>query len=334
MSYKPGLRAVHGGRGKYLADPGEEILDFSASINPYPAQLDLRISPEAVLQYPDDEYTLIKRAIAGYHHCSPDNITVGNGSAEIFRTLCHTILSPGKKVHVAPHTFSEYELSSRLAGAGLTSREEDAAISFICNPDNPSGFLASREEIIEKIPRDSKGEKILCVDEAFIDLADPDETVSDVHDPGLFVSRSLTKSFAIPGIRFGYGIGDPDLISSMEVMRPPWTVNILAESIVLQAFSRYHELGRSRELIKKERKRLHNAIVSHGWDCIEGSANYLLIDTKENAREITRRFLDQNILVRDCTSFDLPECIRIAVRTTEENNRLIEVMETLPPCTR
>ncbi|MDD1695203.1 MAG: histidinol-phosphate aminotransferase family protein [Methanoregula sp.] len=291
------------------------------------------MSPDAVLRYPDDEYTLIKQAIAEHHHCSPDNITVGNGSAEILRTLCHTILSPGKTVYVAPHTFSEYEHSSRLAGAGLAGHEEDAVISFVCNPENPSGILTPKETIIAKIPKNSDGTNILCVDEAFIDLADPGESVSDIQNPGLFVVRSLTKSFAIPGIRFGYGIGEPALVAAMEAMRPPWTVNVLAESIVLQAFSRYHELGFSREMIKKERKHLYNAIISHGWRCIEGSANYLLIDTGQDARELTSRFLDHNILVRDCTSFDLPECIRIAVRTTEENNRLIEVMETLPSCT-
>ena len=322
-------KAVHGGRGRYINKTCSELLDFSASINPYPPILDLSIPHDAVIQYPDDEYQILKKTIADYHHCSPENITVGNGSVEVIRTLCHTLLSPGKSAYIPKHTFAEYAMSVKLTGAHVNTTEEEADIIFLCNPDNPSGLLLSKEEVLKRIP-DQKGRpRLLCVDEAFIDLADPNESVAGLIQTGLFVLRSLTKSFAVPGIRFGYGIGTPDLIAAMEVMRPPWTVNALAESVVLQAFSKYPDLAHSRKMISDERKRLIPAIEDHGWRCMKGTANYLLIDTGGNASEIASKFAEYTIIVRDCTSFDLPAHIRIAIRTPEENNRLLAALENI-----
>ena len=207
MSYKSELRAVHGGRAPYIISNRPEILDFSASVNPFPPQIDLRIPLDALCRYPDDEYSELKHVIARYHGCEPDNITVGNGSVEVIRTLCHTILKSGQKYFVPPHTFAEYELSARLAGAIPVSDENLADIIFICNPDNPSGRLLTKNEIRKKCYLPAKEGRIICIDEAFIDLADPSQSVTGLQIPGLFILRSLTKSFAVPGVRFGYGIG-------------------------------------------------------------------------------------------------------------------------------
>ena len=325
MRFKSESRAIHGGRGEYLKIADQNFLDLSANLNPYPPKLDLSISFDAVMKYPDDDYFQIKETISRFHHCSPDNITVGNGSAEILRTFCHTVLYSGSLAFVPPHTFSEYGLSARLAGADLSRTEEKSNVSFLCNPDNPSGRLLSRENVLEKIP-DIKENRILCVDEAFIDLADPGQSVSDILNPNLFILRSLTKSYAIPGVRFGYGIGDPELIKAMEVMRPPWTVNVLAESLVIQAFSLFNELSYSRDMIRSERKRVYYSVIAHGWECNEGCANYLLINTGLDSRKVAEKFLEENILVRDCASFGLPHHIRIAIRTVKENDQFIEAL--------
>jgi threonine-phosphate decarboxylase len=326
MRFISETRAIHGGRGEYLGDSYEKILDFSASLNPYPPKLDLSISFDSATRYPDDNYYCIKEIISRYHHCTPECITVGNGSVEVLRTLCHTVLRPESSVNIPLHTFSEYELSARLAGGKLIERRDQADLVFLCNPNNPSGQLLTKDTVLKELEK-IKDAGLLCVDEAFIDLSDPDQSVSDIINPNLFILRSLTKSYAIAGIRFGYGIGDPDLIAAMEVMRPPWTVNALAESLVMQAFSHYNELSESRELIKKERRRVYNAVINHGWNCLEGSANYLLIDTGEDAQIITRKFLEKHILVRDCTSFHLPNHIRVAIRTGEENDTFIAILE-------
>ena len=331
MRYKSELRAVHGGRGKYITGMDKEPLDFSANINPYPPELDLVIPEDALTRYPDDEYLLLKETIARHHGCKPEYITVGNGSVEVIRTLCHTVLNNTLKYFVSDHTFAEYELSAQLTGAKKTADEKESNLSFICNPDNPSGILVQKQEILSRLSQYDI-DHILCVDEAFIDLSDPSQSVSDKLEPGLFVLRSLTKSFAIPGIRFGHGIGDPDLIASMEVMRPPWTVNAFAEKVAISAFSKYDDLEYSRNMITREKSRLKNIIENYGWSCSNGSANYLLIETYNPSELITDLFLKSGILVRNCSSFDLPTSIRIAIRTIDENNQFIEALEKISSC--
>lgn len=333
MRYKSELRAVHGGRAKYISGTERGILDFSANINPYPPELDLSIPEDALTRYPDDEYWVLKETIARHHGCKSENITVGNGSVEVIRTLCHTVLDKSQTYFVPDHTFAEYELSARLTGAKKAVSEKEASLSFICNPDNPSGVLIPKEEIKSRFS-DYNSDQILCIDEAFIDLSDPSQSVSDIREPGLFVLRSLTKSFAIPGIRFGYGIGDPDLIASMEVMRPPWTVNAFAEKVVLSAFTKYHDLEYSRHMIHGEKNRLKKTIGTFGWSCSDASANYLLIETGKPAEYISDLFFKHGILVRDCSSFSLPSSIRIAIRTVEENDRFIDVLEKVSECLR
>jgi len=323
VDWKRCKKAIHGGKGEVAGN----LTDFSVNLNPYPPKLDWEISPEDIRAYPDDSYHILKKTIADHHHRNPDEICVGNGSVEVIRTLCHTLLSPGTTVFIPPHTFSEYALSAQLAGASVThSPGQQTTISFLCNPDNPSGVLKPRDEVISHIPSDQEKEGILCVDEAFIDLADPFQTVADVRNPNLFVLKSLTKTFSMAGVRFGYGIGDSDLIEAMEVMRPPWTINAFAQAMTIQAFRQYKTLEESRARIRQERERIMKSCRDMGLIPSDASANYILLETKRNARELTMRMKNEGILVRDCTSFGLATCIRTAVMTPGENDRLLEAL--------
>ncbi|PWR74425.1 L-threonine-O-3-phosphate decarboxylase [Methanospirillum lacunae] len=321
-------KAVHGGKGVEIkSHEKKQIFDYSTSLNPMPPKLTWDVSIDAIRDYPDDQYTHLKETIAHHHGRKPEEICVGNGSAEVIRTLCHTMLNAGSVVEVSPHTFSEYALSSKLAGAEVTEkRSARVDLSFVCNPDNPSGVLTPRDEILERL-NDIKGRGgILCVDEAFIDLADPHESVSDIQDCGLFVLCSLTKSFSMAGVRFGYGIGDPDLIAAMEVMRPPWTINAFAEAMALQAFDLFKDLELSRAYIAEERARICKEAIRLGLNPSQASANYVLLDIGSDSKEFTTAMFNQGILVRDCRSFGFPTCIRVAIRDHETNNRLLEAL--------
>lgn len=322
-------KAEHGGRREAEGQHNEgRVLDYSASLNPIPPVLTHNISSEAMRRYPDDYYSTLKEVIARHHHRSPEEICVGNGSVEVIRTLCHTILKPGNTAYVPLHTFSEYALSACLAGAEISGDPEaHADISFLCNPDNPSGILSTRNEVVRRLEQvTTAGGGILCVDEAFIDLADPTESVSDIRDSHLFVLRSLTKSFSMAGVRFGYGIGEPELIEAMEVMRPPWTVNAFAEAMAIQAFSRYQDLEKSRQYIRDERDRVSRRCTELGLIPSQSSANYLLLDVGMSGTDLTAAMRRHRIIIRDCTSFGLPSCVRVAIQKKEENDLLLEAL--------
>ena len=329
FQYQNIKKAEHGGVIKKSShEDRDTILDFSVNLNPYPPDLDYSLTSEEISQYPDDSYLKLKEIIARNHKRKSEEICVGNGSVEVIRTLCHTILQPGTNVYVPPHTFSEYALSAELAGAEIKQYDHDEiTLSFLCNPDNPSGILTQRKDVLEYLDQIVQNKGTLCIDEAFIDLADPEQSVADINNPSLFIVRSLTKSFSMAGVRFGYGIGDPDLVSAMEVMRPPWSVNAFAEKMAIQAFQRYQELDQSRNLIKTERNRIQMRASELGIKKISGTANYLLLDIGYDVSELILDLLKSGIYVRDCHSFGLPSSIRIAIRKPEENSIFLEALE-------
>jgi threonine-phosphate decarboxylase len=325
-------RIEHGGRLRWHRRHSEEnIIDFSASLNPFPPLVPLSSPDEAIASYPDDGYEALKEAIGRVFHRDPAEITVGNGSVEVIRAFCAAAIKPGESGAIRPPTFGEYEMAVRLCGGRVTDDATGAAVRFLCNPNNPDGTLTPREAVLAILDTFKPGQR-LFVDEAFIELADPAASVSDVRDPALFVSRSITKSFAVPGLRFGFGFGDPDLVAEIEARRLPWTVNAYAESFTLAALDRYADLAESRRLIGVERAWLAGRLRNLGLSPLPSSANYLLVPLPCPAAWLTERLLlSHDILVRDCTSFGLPDMIRVAVRRRDENTHLVEALAQCLP---
>lgn len=321
-------REVHGGTGKRQREKTQKkVLDFSASTNPFAPLFEWHCDPELLAYYPDDRYTRLKSRIASAFHRPPEEICVGNGSIELIRVFCSVALKRNKKrFFTQSPTFGEYEMSARLAGAGRVKTPQKADVSFICNPNNPTGILQEKTEMNRHLESMKSHGGLLFCDEAFIELADPAQSMVDVRDPDLFVLHSLTKSFSIPGIRFGYGFGDPDLIDKIEIARPPWSVNAFAEAYALEAFRHMHELSASRAAIAQEREWLATEIDDMGLHCNPSSANFLLVECGWDVASFCTALARRDILVRDCTSFGLPTCIRVAVRTLEENRVLTEAL--------
>jgi threonine-phosphate decarboxylase len=319
-------KVMHGGFIKQIREKTcRPVIDFSANLNPFPPLVSVDLSPDLLSWYPDDQYTTLKECISRKFNRPPDEIAVGNGSIELIRTFCHAVLSTGDKVRTGNPTFGEYEFSARLEGALPAGIHERAKVRFICNPNNPTGDLLPRSTVL-----DVKGkmqEEFLFVDEAFIELADPAQSVVGLRDQSLFVLRSLTKCFAVPGIRFGYAFGDSELIRKLETIRPPWNVNAFAEQYALAAFRSFEALEDSRRHIISARRWLEDELSRFSLTIHPSSVNFLLLTFSDDVRRLCARLLDEGILVRDCHSFCLPNSIRIAVRTPQENCLLIEAME-------
>jgi threonine-phosphate decarboxylase len=325
-------RVVHGGTILSVQRrSGRPLMDFSANLNPFPPEIPWKPDPSTLASYPDDRYEALREVIGRTFHRPPEEIAVGNGSMEIIRIFCEAALTDGDEFSVEHPTFGEYELSARLAGACPAEDPDRAQVRFVCNPNNPTGALRSADELKSVLRQVAFGSGMLFLDEAFIELSDPNESLVGVQDPALFILRSLTKAFAVPGLRFGYGFGDPDLISRMEVLRPPWSVNTFAEEFAILAFRNYRLLDESRRKIRVEREWLEKRLRDMGLSVLPSSANFLLVDLKGPASELAARLLAKGILVRDCSSFGLPDSIRIAVRKREENEQLTGALAACMP---
>jgi threonine-phosphate decarboxylase len=325
-------RMEHGGRVRWHRTREQgRLLDFSANVNPYPPEIPWIPDPSTLYDYPDDRYEALKEEIGRVFGRDPGEVAVGNGSVELIRAFCSAMLGEGDAACIIPPTFAEYEMAVRLAGARCTADETGAAVRFLCNPNNPTGKLCSRGEVLRLLADMAGQGTCLFLDEAFIELADPHQSLVDVRDENLFLLRSLTKSFAVPGIRFGYGFGTPELIERVETVRLPWTVNAFAEAFAIEAFRHYDLLRASREQIAREREWLAGSLRGLGLTCEPPSANYILVEVPLPADVLVERLLTRGILVRNCRSFGLPCHIRVAVRTHEENRQLIEALEACLP---
>lgn len=325
-------KVIHGGSGKQKQEKTrKKVLDFSASVNPYPPDIEWDCDPFFLTHYPDDSYSRLKEVIAETFRRTPDEICVGNGSIELIRACCRVILAGKGRYYTEDPTFGEYAYSARLYGGIRTRSMEEADLTFICNPNNPDGSLRSRDEMSNILSRCTRTGSVFCADEAFIELADPDQSLVSHPCDNLLVLRSLTKCFSVPGLRFGYGFGSTDLVGQIEAARLPWTVNAYAEAFALRAFTKYQELSRSRRLIAREREYLVTSLSRLGLSCAPSSANYILIETGEPVHQLCINLEKQGILVRNCTSFGLKTKIRVAVLRHEENRILVEALSACLP---
>jgi threonine-phosphate decarboxylase len=319
---------------------------------PLDAGVVLRQAHDSVFSYPDNHYQRFRESAARFTGVHADNIIPGNGSTEIIRLIAECAIDRGDSgagdiVAIPCPTFGEYEQQCRLFGAAIRYVRfsdiinknywhlEGCRIVFLCNPNNPDGRLLPRKDVESLVKYCEEKDVIAVVDEAFIDLADPEQSVAQLVDKyeNLLVMRSLTKCFAIPGLRLGFGIANRASASVLNNARLTWNLDSIAAEAGIYYMDRSDSyLDVSRAYVKREREWLSDAILNiKGVKPLPASANYFLIDvagTGLTSGEFTERMLEGHVLVRDCSSFSMlgDTYIRLAVRTREENERLVEAL--------
>ncbi len=359
MSLRPkraiaGLKnCVHGGINhaelKALGVDPNEILDFSVCTNPFmpPPGIKEKMSTIPVEQYPDSQATELRERLSERLGISPENILVGSGTTELIRLTALAYLRQGDPVLLLEPTYGEYEVASRLAGARLVRyraqernnftpeieevsgliRQHHPRAVFICNPNNPTGKYLSREDI-EKVQKEMD-DGLLVLDEAYIDFVEATWNPFDLTERGnVVVLRSMTKDYGLPGLRLGYAVARQEIIDSLRPALPPWNVNAIAQKVGIAVLEKEEYLRQSLRQVQEAKRFLITELTRLGFKVLPSDANCFLVKTG-NAPEFRRSLLKHSILVRDCTSFGLPEYIRIAPRTMPECERLITAIGSL-----
>jgi len=345
----------HGGKAREFEQRlGAMPLDFSANINPLgcpPLERVIHEELKRIGHYPDDSYTELKVAAARFVGAAPENIVPGNGSSELIRLFAETALEDDDLALVPHPTFGEYENQCLLMGARVKkvpleqgrpalrdSDLQEAKALFICNPNNPTGDLLSKEEVLSLARRAEREETFLLLDEAFIELSSPGESLAEsaAEMEYLFVMRSLTKSFGVPGLRLGFGVTNATLARVMNRARTPWSIGSLAAAAGAYLLSQEEHLERSRRLIREELIWLSQSLKDLGLLPLKSHVNFILVDISSSGQgsdQLAARLASQGVLVRDCQSFGLEKgYIRVAVRSREENQLLIEALERALLC--
>lgn len=343
---------LHGGISSIGLEYGSKIIDYSTNVNPlgYPS---LKYTPkrESYLysNYPDPSSTRLKNCLGRYVGVSKDHIVVGNGATEILYNFCKAFLSGGRALIPIP-TFSEYESASKLCGASVSfmktmNLNEDTSkflrmipkngCVFVCNPNNPTGVMTDKKNMLDIVDSALDKSTIVFIDECFIELTSRSEEsiipyICEYEN--IFVLRSMTKSFGLAGLRVGYGLGSKKIIKILNKIKIPWNVSSIAQDVAIKSLSHMQHLERTRKVIEKERAFLMEEISKiNGFSCYDSETNFLLIKTKIESKQLQKKLLKRNIMIRDCSNFRGlgNKFIRIAVRTHKENLKLVETLQRL-----
>jgi len=349
-AHKP---VLHGGPFS-IRYPNSKILDFSSNISPIGTSLLVRKTIknqlDTIQNYPDPESFQLRKNLQKYTKIHFSQIVVGNGATEIIYNFCQAFLSKKTPVLIPIPTFEEYEAAAKLANAKVSffktmdlTKDIDNFIDkfpingciFICNPNNPTGNLISKKTLQKIIISAHKKNTLVFVDECFIELVpDHDESIIKFISKynNLFILRSLTKSFALAGLRIGYGLGSKQMISILNNIKIPWNVSGLAQQAASTAIQHSFYLDKVKKIIKKESSYLINNISKiTSFQCNPTTTNFILIKTKIKSTTLQKKLLKKKILIRDCSTFRglNDNYIRIAVKTRKENKKLIKAFEKL-----
>lgn len=347
-------QTIHGGDryGAALQSPftQEELLDFSANINPLgmPEGVEKAIlnSLSASLHYPDPFCRRLRAGIAAKEKVEAGEILCGNGGADLIYRLVYA-LKPRQALVTAP-SFGEYEEALRQAGARvhhynlpesmeigeklLESVTEDLELIFVCNPNNPTGLLTDRSLLQMLLDRAETFGTWVCVDECFLDFVKEKEACTLTgfltRYPHLVILKSFTKLYAMPGLRLGYVLsGNRDLLRKMQQAGQPWAVSEPAMEAGIAALKETNYRERTIALVDKEREFLMSGLTKLGCKVWPGKANYLCFRIAGEPR-LYEKLLEHGILIRRCENYHnlTEEDYRIAVRTHEENKRLLEAI--------
>ncbi|WP_134704042.1 threonine-phosphate decarboxylase CobD [Ammoniphilus sp. YIM 78166] len=332
-----------------------ELLDFSANINPLgpPEQVIsyLHSSLSSIIHYPDPGHRKLKERLAERLGWSTEGILVGNGAAECMALVLQA-LEP-KRVGLIYPCFSEYSQLSAQFGAevtgilgvaengfkpdpdelGILINQTD--LVFIGHPNNPTGIVYEVEELLEMARQATERGVFLVVDEAFLDFLPPEKQVTllpTLHQfPKVILIRSMTKLYAIPGLRLGFAIGHPEYISALRRKQVTWSVNSLALAAGGLCLEQREYEDATRRLIQEERSFLSEQVREIlGAEVLPGEANFLLVRLPSHwtADDLQWALGAKGIMIRNCSMYQglTSRDIRLAVRTRAENNRLLAAL--------
>jgi threonine-phosphate decarboxylase len=339
--------------------PLDKVLDFSGPINflgPAPKAVEaVQQHAKLIRFYPDPNPVEFRTEIAEYvgHGVDASNVILGNGSIELIYMITE-VFPCGFKAVIPIPSFTEYEKAAlRVGGEPVFVKlpsdfsldvesvketvTEDTRIVSLCNPHSPSGTLYSKEAILDLVEFCREKDVIVSVDENYIEFAEKgeDNTMADYLKKyeNLFVIRSVTKFYGMPGIRLGYGLATESLIDTLQTVRQPWSINSLACYATLAAFKDTAFIQNTKRTVAEERTRFAEMLSEiEGLHVFPSVTNFLLVKIlsgEVTATSLKEELAKEGLLIRDCSTFMGLDnrYFRVTVRAFKENLMLVNAVK-------
>ncbi|MEZ4869074.1 MAG: histidinol-phosphate transaminase [Caldilineaceae bacterium] len=346
-----------------------DVTYFSSNINPYgpaPAVVDAvraAVDSATLARYPDRLSLELRAALAQYHHVAPEAIVVGNGSADLMWLVALHFLQR-KRVAILVPTFGEYDNIASMAeatviklchpgwqaiapnryapgdrsvqecGHALAAAQPD--VVFLCNPNNPTGHYLSPSELNRL--HDAAPEAIWVIDEAYAEFTPTPWSAiqwlaEDESNHRWLILRSMTKDYALGGLRLGYAVTSPQVAQALQQIQPPWNVNALAQVAGLAALDAPEWVAQTIGHLREHVELMRSTLYEHGLQPLPTTTNFFLLPVHGlldgTAVAVRKALLRERLIVRDCTSFGLPDYIRIAAMLPAQNELLLDALVRL-----
>ena len=345
----------------YYGIAKEEMISFGANVNPLGISSKvteaLKQRLDVITRYPDRDYKDLRNVIAAYCHTDSSYVAVGNGSTELISLLISSRMP--KKAFVLGPTYSEYGRELKLSGAKtrqyllkesldfrldvndfLAQMPDDTDLVIICNPNNPTSSALTLEEMRKIVSECAKHDIFVMVDETYAELAPSLDEVSSIplatDYENLMILRGVSKFFAAPGLRLGYGItSSQDFLNTLRERQIPWSLNSFGALAGELMLADHDHIRRTKELISSERERMIKEIST--WKCAKlypAYGNFLFLKICEqnlSSFDVFEYLIRKKLMIRDCSSFDGldGEFIRFCVMNPEDNDRLLYYLKEL-----
>jgi histidinol-phosphate aminotransferase len=300
--------------------------------------------------YPENDSYYLRHRIADYNGIGADNVIVGAGSVELISVIVRTFLRPGQTVLTSEKTFLMYKIAAVEKGGKAAFIEapmgddyaydldalyrlmdDKTKIIFIANPNNPTGTMINKQELmdfIDKVPED----KIIVLDNAYQEYVSspdeyPDAIAEAINGKNIIVLRTFSKIYSLSGLRVGYGVSNLGILSYLNRVKPPFNVTRLAQAAAMASLENDDFMHRSIKLNLKNKEKLYRQLQEIGMRVIPSEANFLLFFPGIDPTELNQGLLKEGVIIRPLHAFGVPEALRVTVGTEEDNDFFIEKLK-------
>ena len=301
------------------------------------------------INYYPDAYALTAK-LAEHHGVSSQSITLGNGSNDILDLVARVFLDTKRNSVFSEHAFAVYPISTQAAGASmniakalptdhpsmpyghdleaiLAEIDPHTRVVFIANPNNPTGTWFGKQELtdfLDKVPADV----IVVLDEAYTEYVAMDDFPNGIkllaHYPNLIVTRTFSKIYGLAGLRIGYSVSSAAITDLLNRVRQPFNVNNLALAAAIAALDDQEFVQQSAAMNLDGMRQLAAGFEELGLVCMPSAANFLTVDTSNDAAKIYDALLYQGVIVRPVANYGLPRHLRVTIGTREQNQRVLD----------
>jgi histidinol-phosphate aminotransferase len=350
--YTPGRPIEEVARELGLAP--ESVIKLASNENPLgPSPRALEAMRDALRRlhlYPDGSAFHLRARLAEKLGLDPSCLTLGNGSNEIIEFAGHALMTPGSEVVVSQYCFAIYPIVAKMFGATVvTAPARDfghdipamleavtpcTRVLFAANPNNPTGTLASRADMV-RLLNETPSSVLLVIDEAYVEfLDDPMDFLPLLRaksKPNLLLLRTFSKIHGLAGLRIGYGIGHPDLIRAFEKIRQPFNINSIAQAGALAALDDAEHVEKTRSNNREGLRFFENAFRRARLKFVPSHANFILVRVGDGQR-VFLELQKKGVITRPMGGYQLPEWIRVSIGSPSENQRALQgLLEACPP---